>query len=382
MKPERPEPLRVLLWCWGRRGGGPLYHQQLAQALARRSDLAVFLSLSRQSESFEATRALGLPAFEVDTYAGVVDALWQTLWWPRRARQFRDFLEASRIEVVLCTMCHPWSGWMAPRLRAPGRAYVITVHDATAHPGDLLSGWQWLLRANLRAADGVLCLSEHVRAQFLARFDYPAERTWVAPHGPLAFPSGPDRQASAGRLRRLLFFGRILPYKGLEVLIEAFEDLAERQDLFLHIAGKGSLEPSLARRIAAHPRIRLDNRWIPEQEAGALFEAADLVVVPYLEASQSGVVAAAYGMGRPVVVTPVGGLIEQVESGRTGLIAAETTPRALAAVIASLCEDESLLARCREGARQAGGLEPAWDEIARTLSARLWQIAPRDCKRS
>jgi len=365
------ERMRVLLWCWGRRGGGPRYTLQVARALRRFPSLDLYLSLSRQSELLTETRALGLPGFEVDTYQGLMSAIWRTLGVPQLARRFAAYLDAQRIDLVLCTMAHPWSGWVAPHIRSPGRSYVLTVHDAVPHPGDGFIGWERLMRANLRCADGILLLSEHVRDQLIARYRYPMQRTWIVPHGPLAFPGQGPRHDRPARVQRLLFFGRILPYKGLSLLLEAFIRIADRHDLYLTVVGSGNPD-SRAARLAAHPRVLLDNRWIPESEVAAIFASADLVVVPYVEASQSGVVATAYGMGIPVVVTPVGGLREQVTGGETGLVAADTTSRALADAILTLCTDSALYNRCREGAWRVGQIDDTWNDIAERM-VRLFQ---------
>ncbi len=359
--------MRVLLWCWGRRGGGPRYTLQVARALGRLPSLDLYLSLSRQSALLSETKALGFPIFEVDTYQGLLSAAWRTLIVPRVAHHFAAYLDAQHIDLVLCTMIHPWSGWVAPRIRAPGRSYVFTAHDAIPHPGDRFIGWNPLMRANLRHADGVLLLSEHVRDQLIARYRYPVQRTWIVPHGPLAFPGQKLESDRPDRPQRLLFFGRIRPYKGLSLLLEAFTRIADRHNLYLAVVGSGELDARAAR-LATHPRIHLDNRWIPESEVAAIFAAADLVVVPCVEASQSGVVAAAYGMGVPVVVTPVGGLREQVTVGETGWVAADTTVEALADAILTLCTDRALYVRCRAGARRAGQIDDAWDGIAERMA--------------
>ena len=367
------ERMRVLLWCWGRRGGGPRYTFQVARALGRLPSFEVFLSLSRQSELLTETRALGLPIFEVDTYRGLMSAAWRTLAMPQLTHRFAAYLDTQHIDLVVCTMIHPWSGWVAPRIRSPRRSYIFTAHDAARHPGDRFVAWDLLTRINLRCADGVLLLSEHVRERLIARYRYPRQRTWIVPHGPLAFPGQRPRRDQPDRVRRLLFFGRILPYKGLSLLLEAFVRIADQHDLDLAVVGSGSLDARAAR-LATHPRVRLDNRWIPESEVAAVFAPADLVVVPCLEASQSGVVAAAYGMGIPVVVTPVGGLREQVVVGETGLVAAAITSQALADAILTLCADSALYARCREGARRAGRIDDAWSDIAERMAAFFRQI--------
>lgn len=368
-----PERDRLLLWYWGRRGGGARYTLELARALGRLGHWDLYLSLSRQSELYEETKALGWPGLDLDTFSGLPSALWRSLGVPRLARRLGDYLERERIGLMLCTMSHPWAGWVARRCRSPARRQVLTLHDALPHPGDRLSWIEWRLRGGLAGTDGLICLSQHVRDQVLERTGYAPERVWVVPHGPFDFAAGAAAPEPAGPPRRLLFFGRILPYKGLELLLRAFALIADAYDLELHIVGQGALDRD-TRRLAAQPRVRLTNRWIDEGEVASIFRAADLVVVPYLEASQSGVVAAAQGLGLPVVVTPVGGLQEQVRGGLTGLVAAGLAPQDLADAIAALCRDPELYRRCRDGARRAGAMEPAWDAIAAQVTAALEQV--------
>jgi glycosyltransferase involved in cell wall biosynthesis len=368
-----PERMRLLIWYWGRRGAGARYTLETARALGRLGSLDLHLSVSRQSDLYAETKGLGLPGLDVDTFADPLTAAWRTMALPLLARRFRAYLDRQEIDVVLCTMAHPWNGWVARGFCSPHRRYVLTLHDAVPHPGDPYSWFEWLLRGSLHRADALLLLSEHVRGQILSRYGYPADRTWVVPHGPFAFPARLPRRDTAAPPRRLLFFGRILPYKGLPLLLKAFSLIAEQHDLHLHVAGRGHLDHD-ALQLAAQTRVHMDNRWIPEQEVAEIFHGADLVVVPYIEASQSGVVATAYGMGLPVVVTAVGGLREQVRHGMTGLIAAGTSPQDLAEAIVSLCTDADLYQRCRDGAQQEGRMENAWGGIADQLAGILTAV--------
>ena len=119
---------------------------------------------------------------------------------------------------------------------------------------------------------------------------------WPQPHG------GP---------LRLLHFGRLLPYKGLDLLAEALAILGPRPDLMVRVAGFGP-ESAELRALRRLPNVAVDNRWVPEDEVGPLLSWSDALILPYREASQSGVAAAALAAGRPVVATRVGGLIEQL----------------------------------------------------------------------
>ena len=109
----------------------------------------------------------------------------------------------------------------------------------------------------------------------------------------------------------MLSFGRLLDYTGLDLLAEALCALGPRPDMEVRVVGQGPESGALAA-LRAIPRVSVENRWIPEDEIGTLLGWADIVVLPYREASQSGVAPAALAAGRRVVATRVGGLVEQL----------------------------------------------------------------------
>jgi glycosyltransferase involved in cell wall biosynthesis len=139
--------------------------------------------------------------------------------------------------------------------------------------------------------------------------------------------------------RVLLFFGYVRKYKGVDVLLRALARVPQTLQLSLLIAGE-FYEPvdayhSLIEELGISRRVRIVNRYVGEPEWPDLFAASDALVLPYRSASQSMSIALAYGFGKPVIVSRVGGLTEAVEEGRTGLIA-DPEPAALAVAIQRL----------------------------------------------
>lgn len=124
----------------------------------------------------------------------------------------------------------------------------------------------------------------------------------------------------------LLFFGLVRGYKGLDILLEACELLPKN---YVVIAAG---EDYTGRTIQSARMIR-DDRFIPDHEVGTWFNASDMVVLPYRNATQSAIAQIGLSFCKPMVVTPVGGLPEVVEDGITGTISADTTPEALASAI-------------------------------------------------
>jgi glycosyltransferase involved in cell wall biosynthesis len=361
--------MRVLLWYWGRHGGGVSYTWHLARALAAEPGLEVSLSLSRQNEAWDRFASLGLPIHSVDTYTGKLSALLALARLPLVARSFKRLIERERIDCVLGTMSHLWNPFMLSRVRGAGARLVLVVHDAAAHPGEDFGVRSWMLRREVAAADRVIVLSRHVARQLREIHRYPAERIHESELGNslMSTAFAAPRRFPEGRPLRLLFFGRLLPYKGIDLLVEAHQRLRSRHpEVVLRVIGPGNPPQSLSGELP--PGVSLEAGWVPDERLPEILAEADLLVLPYVEASQSGVAGMAAAAALPIVATPVGGLPEQVVDGETGVIAAEVTADAVAAAIERLMTDPPLYTRCSEGAvRRASLTQPDGKAVAEVL---------------
>ena len=360
--------MRILLWYWGRRGGGAQMALGLAAGLARRPDTALALSLSAQAALQAEMDALGVPTDRVPTYASAAGFLAGTLRVPLLARRLVRQAREFRADAVVSVMTHLWTPLVAPALRRAGIPFVPVVHDALPHPGDPAFAWDWRLARELQAANGALVLSEAVAAEIRRRRPgLRLARLTLGAHLPQT--SAPAaRPASTGT--RFLMFGRLRAYKGLDLLRDAWPLLhARHADATLRVVGEGDAE-ALAPGLAALPGVTVEPRWVGEAEIPALLAAADALVMPYREASQSGVVGQAYALGVPAVATPVGGLAEQVRDGVDGVVAASLSAPALADAMARLC-DPAARATLAAGAHAAGRALADWDARAGELVAAL-----------
>lgn len=136
--------------------------------------------------------------------------------------------------------------------------------------------------------------------------------------------------------RVVLYFGLIRRYKGVDLLLEAIKELGDVPDLKVLIVGEVySDRERLAELLRGLPPGRADliDRYVPNEEVAQYFRAADLVVLPYRSATQSGVVPIAYACDRPVVVTNVGGLPDSLLEGRSGYLVGPEDPAAIAGAI-------------------------------------------------
>jgi len=146
-------------------------------------------------------------------------------------------------------------------------------------------------------------------------------------------------RAAPAECCNLLFLGLIRPYKGLDMLIDAFNSIPPEEigRYWLTIVGETwegwTLPMTLVARSPYRDRITVTNRYVPDREVGAYFGGADVVVLPYRRSCGSGPLHVALNLGLPVVVTPLGALVEAVEGYGGAVVADEVTPAALLTAI-------------------------------------------------
>lgn len=217
---------------------------------------------------------------------------------------------------------------------------VLTVHDPQAHIGDVNVDryFQWLTNIVFRRADQIIVHADQNRRVLSASLNIPWERLHVIPHIALGDATAASDTSEEEGL--ILFFGRIWEYKGLEYLIRAEPFItARRPDARIMIAGRGE-DFARYQRMMIHPdRFIVENRYISDREVAQFFRRASVIVLPYIEASQSGVIPVAYTYGKPVVATTVGGLPESVNDGCTGYLVPPRDEVALAEAILKLLDD-------------------------------------------
>jgi glycosyltransferase involved in cell wall biosynthesis len=346
---------RVMFTYWGRRGAMTQFAMELVQAAMAEPSVSPTLSVSRQNESYTGFAALGASLFPIDTFETGAGALLNAWRIPELRRRLFHKIRQERIEAVVELMPHLWSPAVMPVVRAAGARYCTIAHDAQAHPGDR-TGWaQPLLDRAVRSADTVFTLSSAVTQHILAADASRAGTIHTLFHPDYSYGGRPDRRTRApGQPLRLLFLGRILPYKGLPLFIDTVERLRQDGlDVEIGVFGEGDIGESAAR--LQRLRAEVVNRWLTEDEIAAVLQRYDAIVLSHVEASQSGVAAAAFGSGLPVIATPVGGLQEQVQDGVTGALASAVDAAALAEAAKRLLLDPAIYAAtCRNIGQRAG----------------------------
>ena len=225
---------------------------------------------------------------------------------------------------------------------------VITIHDPRHHAGDQGSQKtpQALMDFGYRQADQVIVHGEQLKTTVANEIRIAKEKIHVIPHiaigqrNSATIPNDNPTQEMP-----ILFFGRIWPYKGLEYLIRA-QPLVSREipNAKFWIFGRGESMNRYFNMMNEPDKFVVHNRWISDEERTAAFQQASLVALPYIEATQSGVVPIAYAHSKPVVATRTGGLPDVIDDGKTGFLVEPRNEFELAQAILKLLKDPQLCA--------------------------------------
>lgn len=358
----------------------PPYDRALAAALARRG-LEVELLTSRflhgdvpPAEGFRVTeafyrrtarRGLDAPArlaFKLGEHLGDMASL-------------RRRLDADVIHYQWLTV-----PGVDTLLLPPRRPRVLTAHHVAASRAGRREAWE--ARRMFGAMDAVIAHSRHTaeRLEEVARI--PRERIRVIPHGAFDYltrlphedPLPRELDGAEGPV--ILFFGLLRPYKGLEVLLDAFASLDGGAELWIAGNPRMDMEPLRERARRARGRVRFLPRFLAEAEIPALMRRADLLVLPYLEAEQSGVLYTGIAFGKPMVVSAVGGFSEVAgEHGAVRLVKPGDAA-ALAEALEQLAEDAVARDELSAAALRAAEGPYSWDAIAAQTAALYGELAP------
>jgi glycosyltransferase involved in cell wall biosynthesis len=191
-----------------------------------------------------------------------------------------------------------------------------------------------------------------------------AKRVDVIPHGVLC-EAPVDHELSASEPATFLFFGRVETYKGLRYLLDASDILRSRgHSSKLIIAGRGPDLETHRQRVATSPSVELIDRYVPASDVASLFRRSTAVVLPYTDATQSGVATIALANSCPVIATACGDLPDIVIPGRTGLLVPPCDCTSLADAMEFLVTDRDLRDSLAAGAGQYADEKLSWSRIA------------------
>jgi glycosyltransferase involved in cell wall biosynthesis len=298
----------TLLIYWGRRGGGAALFEQFGN-LCRDENMVVLKS--------------GRPT--IHTSGGLqrpISNLNLIKWFSAR-RKLLIYSKENSVSNAVFVMASPWDIFLGRKLAKTGINVSRVIHDASPHPGELFPPKIWI-RLLLNDSTRILTFSHYVANRLQELYGQNPTLIDVIPF-PRIQTQHLDR-TKRGSCRKVLLIGRGKKYQGQELLEEAWKML-NLQDSKLSICGQGFEAKN------SQKGINYKSYWLTDQDLVNEIGNNDLVVFPYLEASQSGTIPICNALKVPVVITPVGGLIEQVDHMKNGIVASDVSARSIADAI-------------------------------------------------
>lgn len=270
-----------------------------------------------------------------------------------------------------------------------GKRIVLTAHNvnkARRDSQDTLVN-RFTLRIQYHLSDHIFVHTEKMKRELIDEFAVKPNSVTVIPFGinnsvpvtPLTSTEAKRRLGIRGRERTILFYGRIAQSKGLEYLVAAFRQILKlRDDYRLIIAGRPdncenywkTIQQEIDEYVPSG-RVVLKADFIPDEETEVFFKAADVLVLPYRQTYQSGVLFLAYNFGLPVLAADVGSLKDDIIEGKTGFIFKPEDPEDLAEAIEQYFSSAlyANLGIHREEIRDTVAARHSWDDVAQATTS-------------
>ena len=322
------------------------------------------------------------------TCSGPVRRLLRAIEYPLNLIVLLAYVLIRRIKVIhFIWIVSPWLDyWLIKLLQLTGRHVIYTAHNPFPHEpkaGDIRKYCRIYKKVN-----HIIALTNFTKNEVIAHCGITSEKISVLPHGDYealfsrySFNKNLAKEVrqKAGNRKIIAFLGHIRPYKGLEVFVDAFELIRQRiPETFFLVAGsvlvgdRKEWEEKLARSRKSD-YLWVDLCFVPVEDLKAYLSVIDILVQPYISASQSGNTVMAYAAGVPVISTKVGGLAEMTEDGKTGYVIAPGSPAALADAV-SKCFEGDNYEKMSQNARRAAAVQFNWEKIAEKTAAVYRQV--------
>lgn len=315
----------VLIDISGRSNSGPVIGIELAKALAQ-NGYNVYAVVAQDSLNLQdwLEEPLLKEIYILKTYTGFKNLLLCTAKFEVvEKRKLRKYFSGMKFEYVFKPIFHIWAEGIAAQVSA--KKLVTLCHDPVMHSGENKIK-QMAYKRHIKNSDEIVVLTKGFIPVVCNNYGFSLDHVHYMPHGLMKLYKEKQNKLKPclynSETINFVFFGRIEKYKGIGVLVEAFSILRKRKkNVTLTIAGKGNVE-EFGLTAGAKDQINVVNKYIPDEEVGCYFDGPNVVtVLPYLDATQSGVIPIAIEYGTPVIVSDTGGLKEQMLDGKFGVYA-------------------------------------------------------------
>ena len=357
--------MKIILISFLGRGGMLHYSSQLANALSEKNEVALVIPSYCNTDYFNKNISIiriNAPPNALKTFVNSFNffALFKLL---QTIRIFNP-------DIIHFVNDHPWNIIICIFLKNIKK--VLTLHDPIPHeknfPGKVIQPFFSICdKITINQVNKIIVHGKYLKAVCIS-LGIPELKIAVIPHGEYSFFNKKGKVSPINCTpyqKNILFFGRIEPYKGLEYFIRAADEVIKSiPDISITIAGDGNFYP-YKKLIVNTPNFIIINRYISDEEVNALFYNTDIVVLPYISATQSGVIPIAYAFKKPVIASSVGAIPEVVDNGLTGYLVPPKDIGAIANAIIKLMNNDVLRNTMGENGYKKSETELSWKVIAK-----------------
>ena len=314
---------KALIDISGRSNSGPVIGIELAKALVQNGyDVYAVVAEDAMNLNDWLNEKEFKDIYILKTYTGIKNLLFfSARFYLIEKQRIRDRFKTIQFDYVFKPIFHIWAEAIASQVST--KKIVTLCHDPVMHSGE---SWikHLLYKRHIKNSDDVVVLTRSFIPVVSHNYGFEINHVHYMSHGLMKLYKEKQNKLKPclydSQNTNFVFFGRIEKYKGISVLIEAFSILKKRKkNVTLTIAGKGSIE-EFGLTPGVKDKVNVINNYIPDDEVGRYFDGPNVVIVlPYLDATQSGVIPIAIQYGTPIIASDTGGLREQMLDGKFGI---------------------------------------------------------------
>jgi alpha-maltose-1-phosphate synthase len=326
--------MKFILFALNGRGGMLHYTSQYANALSKRAEVYVVLPSYSDTTLFDPSVRL----IKIKAPPLILKTVLASINFNQHSKLLKQIKHINPDRIHFMDN-HPW--YLLYVLILKKYKILVTQHDPQLHSGETISMRGFIInlvnKLLRNKANKVIVHGKNLK-EVLLEFGLAEKKIVVVPHGDYSFFTKFSQKNIKSERYTILQFGRIVKYKGVDTLLKAVPLIKKKIPLIrVIIAGEGDFSPYqkyLTKNIISN--VKIINHYISDETVAELFQRCSFVVLPYDDATQSGIIPIAYSFKKPVVTTNVGSLPEVVENGITGLIIEPKNSKQLAEAVISM----------------------------------------------
>lgn len=346
------DKMKVVILSWGYIE----YCIQLANALTKKCDVTLIVPIKYKNycnnHKEHTLRILTFTQYRLRNPMNLISSL-----------DIAEKIKSICPDIIHVQDSDPWFSLILMKLIS--FPIVVTLHDPKQHLGEEKLWETFRDKRMKKYAKRYIVHGKFLKLQLRDILHTPLSIIDVVPHGNFNLLAKRISFKHHSKFKKILFFGRIWPYKGLEYLIKS-EPLIRKhiKDFKIIIAGKGEPFERYKNLMIKKNSFEIHNRFIKNSEVPKFFADCDIVVLPYIEATQSGVISMAYTFKKAIVATNVGSIPEIVKNGVTGILVKPKDIQALSKAIISLLKNTHLRKKLANNGFKKSQNDLNWNQIA------------------